>query len=136
PEEAGMHFGGIYSHFPSKEALLYHIVSETLQRQIDAVAEVCNSDLDPVAKFRAAFLTHVRTNFEIGGASTARLFLTEWRYLTGEALENVLNQRRSYERLWDGLLQEAIEAGVFRKDLDTHMARLIPISVANWAIIW
>ncbi|WP_051309835.1 MULTISPECIES: TetR/AcrR family transcriptional regulator [Thermocrispum] len=135
-EAAGMHSGGLYSHFPSKEALLYHIVSETLQRQLDAVAEVCRSDLDPAAKFRAAFLTHVSTNFEIGGASTARLFLLDWRYLTGKELEHVLQLRRAYEKLWDDLLEEGVAAGVFRKDMDTHMTRLVPISVANWAIMW
>jgi TetR/AcrR family transcriptional regulator, cholesterol catabolism regulator len=135
-DAAGMHSGGLYSHFPSKEALLYHIVSETLKRQQAALDEVRNSDLDPEAKFRAAFLAHVSSNFEIGGVSGARLFLTEWRYLTGRELEDVLEQRRAFEKLWDGLIDDAIDAGVFRKDVDSHMARLVTISVANWAIMW
>lgn len=135
-EAAGMHSGGLYSHFPSKEALLHHIMIETLNHQRAALGEVLQSELDPEAKFRAAFLAHVSSNFEVGAQSASRIFLTEWRYLTGPELEEVLEQRRSYERVWDDIISEAIEAGVFRKGLDPHIARLVTLSVGNWAIMW
>jgi TetR/AcrR family transcriptional regulator, cholesterol catabolism regulator len=135
-EAAGMHSGGLYSHFPSKEALLHRIVIETHKRQRAAIDEVRQRELDPEAKFRAALLAHVSSNFEVGAASAPRVFLTEWRHLTGEKLEDVLDHRRSYERLWDDIIGEAIDAGVFRKDVDPHTARLITLSVANWAIMW
>lgn len=135
-EAAGMQSGGLYSHFPSKEALLHHIVVETHQRQRAALDEVRSSPLEPEAKFRAAFLAHVRSNFEVGADSSSRIFLTEWRYLTGPELEEVLENRRSYEHVWDEIIDEAIGAGVFRKDLDPHIVRLITMSVANWAIMW
>ncbi|NIH78486.1 TetR/AcrR family transcriptional regulator [Amycolatopsis viridis] len=135
-EAAGMQSGGLYSHFPSKEALLHHIVIETHKRQRAAVVEVQESDLEPEAKFRAAFLAHVSSNFEVGAASAPRIFLTEWRHLTGQELEDVLDQRRAYEQLWDDIIGEAIDAGVFRKNMDPHTARLITLSVGNWAIMW
>jgi AcrR family transcriptional regulator len=135
-EAAGMHSGGLYSHFPSKEALLHHIVIETHKRQRAALDEVHASALEPEAKFRAAFLAHVKSNFEVRADTSSRIFLTEWRYLSGKELEEVLEQRRSYEHVWDEIIDEAIGAGVFRKDLDPHMVRLITMSVANWAIMW
>nr|WP_279588990.1 hypothetical protein [Amycolatopsis granulosa] len=116
--------------------MLHHIVIETHKRQRAAVVEVQESDLEPEAKFRAAFLAHVSSNFEVGAASAPRIFLTEWRHLTGQELEDVLDQRRAYEQLWDDIIGEAIDAGVFRKSMDPHTARLITLSVGNWAIMW
>jgi TetR/AcrR family transcriptional regulator, cholesterol catabolism regulator len=135
-EAAGMHSGGLYSHFPSKEALLHHIVVETHKVQRAAIEKAATSDLEPEAKFRAAFLAHVASNFEVGPSSAPRLFLTEWQHLTGPELEDVLTYRREYERLWDAIISEAIEAGVFRKDTDLHIARLMVLSVANWSVMW
>lgn len=135
-EAAGMHSGGLYSHFPSKEALLHHIVAEANTQVQTAVEAVRDSELDPEAKYRAALLTHVASNMAVGAASVSRIFITEWRHLTGPELEEVLDQRRAYERLWDGLIREAIDAGVFRKEMDPHIARLITLSVGNWAVMW
>ncbi|SFP06403.1 DNA-binding transcriptional regulator, AcrR family [Actinomadura madurae] len=135
-EGAGMHSGGLYSHFPSKEALLHHIVSEANQHTQVAVEAIRDGSLDPEAKFRAALLAHVRANIEVEAAAMSRILLTEWRHLTGREFDEVLGQRRAYEQLWDDIIVEAIEAGVFRKDVDPHMVRLITLSVGNWAGMW
>ncbi|WP_033295448.1 TetR/AcrR family transcriptional regulator [Amycolatopsis jejuensis] len=135
-EAAGMQSGGLYSHFASKEALLYHIVIETFQSQYAVLDEIRRSDLEPAEKYRAAFLAHVKSNFAIGADSASRIFLTEWRYLVGKELQDVIERRRSFEKIWDDIIVEAIDAGVFRKDVDSHMAGLVTISVANWAIMW
>jgi AcrR family transcriptional regulator len=135
-DAAGVHSGGLYSHFPSKEALLHHIVVETHKVQRAALEKAATSDLEPEAKFRAAFLAHVASNFEVGPSSAPRLFLTEWQHLTGPELEEVLRYRREYERIWDAIISEAVEAGVFRAGTDVHIARLVVLSVANWAVMW
>lgn len=135
-EAAGMRSGGIYSHFPSKEALLHHIVVEALEQQRNTVEDARRSGHDPEAKFRAAFLAHVSSNFEVGAESASRIFLTEWRHLTGKELEEVLEQRRAYEQLWDDIIGDAVDAGVFRREMDTHIARLVTLSVGNWAVMW
>ncbi|GII81051.1 atu genes repressor [Sphaerisporangium rufum] len=135
-EAAGMQSGGLYSHFSSKEALLHHIVVETHKVQRTALEKAAMGDLEPEAKFRAAFLAHVASNFEVGPASAPRLFLTEWQHLTGPELDDVLRYRREYEELWDRIIGEAIEAGVFRAGTDLHIARLVVLSVANWSVMW
>lgn len=135
-EGAGMQSGGLYSHFPSKEALLHHIVTDANKHTQIAVGAVRDSALDPEAKFRAALLAHVTASVEVGAASMSRILLTEWRHLTGRELEDVLAQRRAYEQLWDDIIGEAIESGVFRKGMDPHIARLITLSVGNWAVMW
>lgn len=135
-EAAGMHSGGLYSHFASKEALLHHIVTEANIQVQAAVEAVHHSDLDPEAKFRAALLAHVTANIEVGAAAISRIFLTEWRHLAGAELQEVLEQRRAYEQLWNAIIVEAIDAGVFRKTLDPNMGRLVTLSVGNWAVMW
>lgn len=134
-DAVGMHSGGLYTHFPSKEALLYRIVTEANQNIHKAVEAVTASDLDPEAKFRAALLAHVSSNIEVGAASISRIFVTEWRHLTGREMEDVLEQRRAYEQLWDSIIGEAIDAGIFRKEMDPHIARLVTLSVGNWAVV-
>jgi hypothetical protein len=66
----------------------------------------------------------------------AKVWLQEWRYLTGEPRETFLVERRRYERRIRDLFEAAVESGELRRDLDLDDATLVFLSVANWAYTW
>ena len=44
--------------------------------------------------------------------------------------------RNHYARLWDELLQSAVDAGVVRRDTDLGVIRLFLIGALNWTVEW
>jgi TetR/AcrR family transcriptional regulator, cholesterol catabolism regulator len=64
------------------------------------------------------------------------VWLQEWRYMTGEAREQFLTERRRYERRIRSLFQDAVVEGTIRSDLDIRHAVLVFLSVGNWAYTW
>jgi len=66
----------------------------------------------------------------------ATVWLQEWRYLTGEARDVFLRERRRYEERIRDLFEAAVRSGDLRRDLDVDDATLVFLSVANWAYTW
>lgn len=132
-QKAGMQSGGLYAHFSSKEDILYEIMVAESERGTAALAEIVESDLEPDQKLLRALTVHIEAN--VAFLHGARLFLTEWRLLSGRRRTDLVRRRRHYETLWDQILQEGIDDGCFAIT-DIKYARLLALSAANWTHVW
>jgi AcrR family transcriptional regulator len=131
--ESGMLSGSLYAHIRSKEDLLHEIVTRAGREFVAGVEQVVAADLPADEKLREALRAHIRV--VAGSIDEARVFLHEWRALAGPRLAEVRGLRRRYERLWAGVIEEGIAAGLFRS-VDPRFARLVALSAANWTYQW
>lgn len=129
----GIRKASVYSHIKGKEDLLAEIAlagARAFHENLDALPD----DAEPVEKLRLALRSHlgvVDVQLDV-----ATVWLQEWRYLTGEARETFLVERRRYERRIRILFRDAAGDGALRSDLDIRHAVLVFFSVANWAYTW
>jgi AcrR family transcriptional regulator len=129
----GIRKASVYSHIKGKEDLLAEIAlagAAAFHAALDGVP----ADAAPDARLRLALHAHlsvVRDQLEV-----ATVWLQEWRYLTEPARATFLAERRRYERRIRTMFEEAVAAGLIRRDLDLKHAVLMFLSVGNWAYTW
>ncbi len=108
---SGIQKASIYYHYASKEDLLYHILTSTmddltmyLNRRLAAVANV-----EP--RMRSAVRGHVR--FHLERQKENFIANSELRGLTREHYRSIVQQRDEYERIFQDLIRQGAEEKVF-----------------------
>ena len=123
----------LYHHVDSKQDLLFTILNKALDLLIDDLTEIVDSELPPDEKLRKAMQVYVGRLTE--DANLASVLLLEYRSLEPKLRVQHNIRRDRYEGLWRRLVQEGIEAGVFRV-VDQAVATFALLGVQNWMITW
>ena len=128
----GMAPGALYYYFESKEDLLHACQRLSLERLLKSAKAIAATDAAPAEKLRrlvGAHLSHVLG--ELGGSFAH----VEFHSLPEGRLREVVAWRDAYERTIRGVLDEGIEAGVFRA-ADGKLAALTLLGALNWTAVW
>jgi TetR/AcrR family transcriptional regulator, cholesterol catabolism regulator len=132
-EALGVQKGSLYAHIRSKQDLLYETMLEgarAFHAGLDAIPE----ELPATEKIRLALRSHLRVVAD--QLDVATVFVQEWRYLEGERREEILRERRRYEKRIRVFFREGRDLGELRTDLDDATAALLALSASNWAYTW
>jgi TetR/AcrR family transcriptional regulator, cholesterol catabolism regulator len=122
-DAAGILSGSLYHHFDSKESMVDEILStfqEELFGQYDAILAASSADLDPLAKLERA----VVVSFEAIDKhhDEVAIFQNDAAYLLTFDRFAYLGERNQQSReVWLALLQNGIDVGVLRDDLDLEL---------------
>lgn len=126
--------GSLYHYINSKEDLLTAIFDDAdIQATaiMDAVAEL---DVTPLERLRTYFARHVR--WYLDNIQHATVYFREWRFLTGERLEVVIDRRHRYERFIRGLIEDCKAAGDVHPGVDTKYALFFVLGAVNAVPDW
>lgn len=129
----GIQVGSLYNHIPSKEDLLYEIMSgviEDLLRDLDANIEGLT---DPADRLAAAVHTHVM--FHTERAKEVFIGNSELRSLTPEHRAHVVALRDAYEQRIVEILEDGAKQGAFEvpdAKLLAYAIVSIGTQVSNW----
>ncbi|HEY8347053.1 MAG TPA: TetR/AcrR family transcriptional regulator [Symbiobacteriaceae bacterium] len=132
-EESGMLSGSLYAHIHHKEDLLYELVLRAAERFQAAVRPVVEGEGSASEKLTQAMAAHLKVVAE--SLAHARIFLHEWRALTGKRWEAAAALRREYEDLLARVIRQGVESGEFRP-VDEKCARLLVLGALNWTYEW
>jgi len=124
---------GLYHYFPSKEAMLFEIMTFGLDRMDEEVIAPALAVRDPAARLRQMIMQHARIITRAEGV-VAQLF-HEQRALPAHMRKVVNNQERRYFRLVRDTLKEIRGAGRLR-NLDLSIAALSLIGMIQWLPRW
>jgi AcrR family transcriptional regulator len=129
----GIQKSSLYAHISGKADLLAEIAlagAAAFHAALDALPDegAAGERLELALR---AHLAVVESQLDV-----ATVWLQEWRYLTGEARDVFLRERRRYEQRVRDLFEAAVRSGDLRRDLDVDDATLVFLSVANWAYTW
>jgi AcrR family transcriptional regulator len=111
--------GGVYFHFPNKEAIFLALLNRTATRLLEKIAKAAESTDDPIAKADAVLLTVLRTFAK--HRALARLFMLEALGAGREFQRRMAEIRHEFTMLIKRHLDSAIEEGVLTP-LDTEIA--------------
>ncbi len=124
---------GLYHYFPSKDAMLFEIMSFGMERMEDEVIRPAKTQRDPAKRLREMLLRHARIITRAEGA-VAQLF-HEQRALPAGMRQVVNQQERRYFHLVRDALKELRSAGRLRA-VDPSVAALSLIGMVQWLPRW
>jgi len=124
--------GGVYFHFPSKQALFLCLLDEAAQVLIDRVERAMAAESDAIAKGDAALRTVLHT---FGNHRTlARLMLVEAPGAGREFNAKLAELHESITGLLKGWLDEAVALGAL-PPLDTDLASVAMFGAVNQVVV-
>src|SRR5436309_2934273 len=124
---------GLYHYFPSKEAMLFEIMTFGLERMEEEVIAPSTAIRDPENRLRQMLLQHARIITRAEGV-VAQLF-HEQRALPAHMRKVINDQERRYFHLVRETLKELKTAGRLR-DVDLSIAALSLIGMVQWMPRW
>lgn len=132
-EAVGITKSSLYHHFPSKQALLSEILSNTVDRVTPAVREIAGSDRPASERLRLAVVRHVVEL--IRDRDNVACFIEEGRFLAPELMSAYVAKRDRYERYFRQIVADGIATGEFRT-ADVRLASLAILGMCNWVARW
>jgi len=132
-QDVGKHPGGIYNHFPNKQAILVDVMQENLSRSHEAVIAPLNDDLDPSHRLEQFVRSHVRYN--IDNSDDIFIAYMELRSLEPDGAAHILKERKDYESALRSILRDGQNAGVFKISDPAIHARSV-LSMLAGVTVW
>tara|TARA_B100000614_G_scaffold261821_1_gene292795 strand:+ start:755 stop:1345 length:591 start_codon:yes stop_codon:yes gene_type:complete len=125
----------IYNFFPSKEEILFEILSQEMEAIIEPIkAFADDNQTDPVDLLKAIFQSHGKVT--LGKMRTSRvLFDASLRSLNKKHQREIIEKRDEYDRILRHVIQRGIDSGVFEQT-DVKMASFAISSIIARARVW
>jgi AcrR family transcriptional regulator len=132
-EAVGLGRGALYYYIGSKENLLVAIQDRVLAPLLAQAAAIAELDVRPVVRVR--LLSEALLDIILNRVDHIRVYEHDYVHLTGDNRKRVMDQRRDFEKLVQGLLEQAIADGSLR-DMDSRLAALQFLNLHNHTYQW
>jgi AcrR family transcriptional regulator len=119
-DAAGILSGSLYHHFDSKESMVDEILTRFQDELFGRYEEIVARGLGPRETLEAV----VVASFESIDAHHAEvaIYQNEAKYLASfERFAYLRTRNEEFRKLWVGILESGVRAGVFRDDLDVEL---------------
>jgi len=128
-EQVGLEVSSLYSHIKSKEEILTTLCFHCGNLYSDGLQQILEMDVDVLQKIDAIMDLHI--NIAIDHPSSITVFNDEWKHLSQNELEQFLQVRKRYEKGIKSILQEGIDAKIF-KDYPLDILMNTILSAMRW----
>jgi AcrR family transcriptional regulator len=123
----------LYYHFASKQEILGDILDHALDLINNQLELVLSQSLSPDEKLRQAMVTYFETIAE--NQNLSAVLLLEMKSLEPEQKANQAPRRHKFESLWNELIIEGKQRGIFN-DVDPSLTGRAILGLMNWTITW
>ncbi|HEY1944260.1 MAG TPA: TetR/AcrR family transcriptional regulator [Roseiarcus sp.] len=133
----GIKGGSIYHHFPSKDAIVGEVVNEGVRVVYDAVVAALAAlpaDAGPRLRLETAIKAHLLSSLEHSDYTSASI--RTFAFLPDAVRRECRAERRRYEDLWRGLVNELYCEGLIDSSISQDSVRLLLLGALNWAGEW
>lgn len=134
---AGMQPGSIYYHYKSKDELIVEVlrmgVGLANRAVISAVAQL-PVGVAAIDRLKTAIRAHLQVMLRLD--SIARAHVNVYRQLPGTIKERVRPLRRANAQLWTALIQDALDEGALRPDVDPFLMQIFLVNTIDAALNW
>ena len=131
--QCGIQKASIYYHYPSKENILFHIQQVTMEELTAYLRDNLEGRADIEDRMGAAVRSHVR--FHLDRQKETFIANSELRGLTPEHYQEIVHRRDAYEQVFQQIIREGIEAGVFTS-ADVKILSYAILTLCNAGAIW
>jgi len=132
-EAVGVQAGALYRYFPTKQALLAHMMREHLRHLLDAWADARPEGPDPAAELAAFARFHVR--YHMDRRDEVFINYMELRSLAPASRGEIAELRKRYEAELRQILARGAASGAFRVP-DVPLAAMALIAMLTGVTTW
>jgi AcrR family transcriptional regulator len=130
----GMLKGSLYYYIRSKEELLYLVVRDPIRQAYAKLEEIVTSDAPVTTKIARAIANHM-TLFHQHYPHIA-VYLHDFHHLMQQLQKNAIETPKHYQRLWATMLQQGVDTGELRDDLNVKVTGYAILGMCNWIYRW
>lgn len=131
--EVGVQAAALYRYFPTKEDLLFRLMTDHMTALIASWQAARPASGDAVARLSAFVGNHIR--FHVERRHSTHVNNMELRSLSHERLSAVLRLRATYEKELRQILRSGAEDGSFRVE-DVTLTAMAIIQMITGVIVW
>ena len=131
--EAGVAEGTLYNYFPSKEDLLLALFDEKWGRIIDDIKKKIVRVDNPNDQLKAIFSTVVKMFKK--NRHLAELFMIDIKQSSIFLNNYTINRIVEFIDIIEEILKEGKRKGIYRKDLDTRVAKMVIFGAAQGILL-
>jgi AcrR family transcriptional regulator len=130
----GIRQASLYYYFPSKEGALEVVCLKGVEGFFEAAKAIASGPGS--AANRLARLIDSHLSPLIDRSDFVKVFLNERQHLPTESRRRIGKWSRGLERIFEDVLKEGVRRQEFRSDLDTRLATLAILGMANAVASW
>jgi len=130
----GIRQASLYYYFASKEDALELVCLKGVEGFFEA-AKAIAAGPDPASE-RLARLIQSHLAPLADRSDFVKVFLNERQHLPGESRRRIGKWSRGLERIFEDVIREGVRSAEFRHDLDTRLATLAILGMANATASW
>lgn len=130
----GMLKGSLYYYIRSKEELLYLVVRDPIRQAYNRLDDIVNAALPVRVKIAQAIENHMTLYHQ--HYPHIAVYLHDYHHLMQQLQQNVIETPKHYQRLWAVLLQQGVDAGELRSDLNVKVSGYAILGMCNWVYRW
>lgn len=130
----GMLKGSLYYYIKSKEELLYLIVRDPIRQAYNKLDEIVSSDAPVKSKIAQAITNHIESFHQ--HYPHIAVYLHDYHHLMKQLQKNAIETPKHYQRLWAALLQQGVDGGILRDDLNVKITGYAILGMCNWIYRW
>lgn len=132
-DDLKMEAASLYSHYKSKEDILWTIADRCANEFFDAVKPIATSKLHTQKKLTDMIVAHVGVITR--NINAAAVFFREWRHISEPRRSEYALLRNEYEEIFREVVRKGIEENLFKHHDEGFSTRTI-MSALNWTHTW
>jgi AcrR family transcriptional regulator len=130
----GIRQASLYYYFPSKEGALELVCLHGVGGFFEVAKAIAAGPGTATDKLGRLIKSHLSPL--VDRSDFVRVFLNERQHLPAESRRRIGKWSRGLERVFEDVLKEGVRRGEFRSDLDTRLAALATLGMANAVASW
>jgi AcrR family transcriptional regulator len=134
-EDVNILSGSLYHHFTTKDEMLHEIVRDAVQQMRNNALRIARAPVDAEQRLIALILLDLG---ELTRNQKVHAILTNERRLFRQNAEfaYVVKAKKEAYQAWRTVMQNGIDAGLFRSDIDIYLTIMTVIRMLNTAADW
>lgn len=133
-QKLGIEAASLYSHIKSKEEILQTLCFDMAAEFRASLDQVENQKVSAKEKLTLGVIGHV--NVMAKDLTASAVFMNEHRHLSQPYLRDFLLLRINYINRFKAIIEEGVQSGEFKKNIDTKLAVMTLFSSLNWMPLW
>jgi AcrR family transcriptional regulator len=130
----GIRQASLYYYFASKEGALELVCLKGVEGFVEAAKTIAGSSGSAGDRLEWLIRSHLLPL--IDRSDFVKVFLNERQHLPTESRRRIGRWSRGLERIFEDVIKDGVRSGEFRHDLDTRLATLAILGMANAAAGW
>jgi TetR/AcrR family transcriptional regulator, cholesterol catabolism regulator len=130
----GIRQASLYYYFPSKEGALELVCLQGVGGFFEVAKAIAAGPGTAAEKLIRLVKSHLSPL--VDRSDFVRVFLNERQHLPAESRRRIGKWSRGLERVFEDVFKEGVRRGEFRSDLDTRLAALATLGMANAVANW